>query len=96
MPPCDESLEDPLVVDGWARPEESYKKIEQVGKGYELLKKRYAKLAERMEKGASAHFDSTDDESNKKDGSGSSDEDSKEDQERREQFEAKRKKKTKA
>jgi hypothetical protein len=32
------------------------KQIEQVGSGYETLKKKYARLHERMEKGASANF----------------------------------------
>ena len=40
--------EEKVVLDLWACPEDSVKRIEQVGKGYEALKKKYAKLAERI------------------------------------------------
>jgi len=47
--PNDEELgEEKEVVMPLARPEESVKRIEQVGKGYEALKLKYAKLAERI------------------------------------------------
>jgi len=47
--PNDEELgEEKKVVMPLARPEESVKRIEQVGKGYEALKLKYAKLAERI------------------------------------------------
>ena len=41
--------EEKVVLMGWTRPEESVKTIEQVGKAYEALKQKYAKLAERIE-----------------------------------------------
>lgn len=50
------------IIEGWCFPEFSKKKVEQVGDAYELLKVKYAKLAEKMEKGASAQFDSSSDE----------------------------------
>lgn len=40
--------EEKLVESGWARPDNSVKGIEQVGKGYEALKQKYARLAERI------------------------------------------------
>ena len=43
--------EEKVVLMGWTRPEESVKTIEQVGKAYEALKQKYAKLAERIELG---------------------------------------------
>jgi len=46
------------VLSGWARTDDSVKKIEQVGKAYEKLKVKYSILRERMEKGVSAHFES--------------------------------------
>ena len=48
----------PTVLSGWSRPADATKKIEQVGKSYEKLKQKYHDLRERMEKGASAHFES--------------------------------------
>ena len=48
--PSDTDLgEEKEVVMPLARPEESVKRIEQVGKSYEALKLKYAKLAERIE-----------------------------------------------
>ena len=45
----DEALSDEKLVEmGWARPENSVKRIEQCGKLYEQLKQKYAKLSERM------------------------------------------------
>lgn len=42
---------------GWAFAPDVQRKIEQVGSGYEKLKVRYAKLAQKMsENSASAHF----------------------------------------
>ena len=83
-------------------PEESVKRIEQVGKAYETLKKKYARLAERIAEGLPACFDSDEsqDEEEKKEGaSGGSDEadeeEDKTDNARREEFEKKRKQKTK-
>ena len=52
--------EEKVILMGWTRPEESVKTIEQVGKAYEALKQKYAKLAERIEEGDTAHFESTD------------------------------------
>jgi len=49
--PNDEDLPEGMVVMPWACPEESVKTIEQAGKGYEALKIKYAKLAERMQNG---------------------------------------------
>lgn len=100
---CEEELlDDKLVLDGWARPDGSCKSIEQAGKWYGALKMKYAKLAERMEMGASAHFESSGEEEDedgdkKKDSkSGGSEEEEKADGEgRRDEFESKRKKKTK-
>ena len=90
-----------VVLALWARPENSVRRIEQVGKGYEALKIKYAKLAERMEMGASAHFESDgeEEEEKKEGGSGSDAEGDAGDAEteaRREEFEKKRKTKTKA
>jgi len=48
--PSDTDLgEEKEVVMPAARPEESVKRIEQAGKLYEALKRKYAKLAERIE-----------------------------------------------
>ena len=52
--PSDESLDGPTVISSWAKPEGSVKRIEQVGSGYEKLKKRYADLWKRVKMGASA------------------------------------------
>lgn len=52
MPP-DETYSGPVVADSMWFPQVT-KQIEQVGEGYEALKHRYARLHERMEKGASA------------------------------------------
>ena len=63
--------EEKVVLMGWTRPEESVKTIEQVGKAYEALKQKYAKLAERIEQGEKAQFESTgeeDSEEEKKEG----------------------------
>ena len=49
-----------VVVSSWARPEESVKCIEQAGAGYETLKVRYSKLAQRIQEGKTAHFESED------------------------------------
>ena len=85
------------VVMPLSRPEESVKRIEQVGKSYELLKVKYAKLAERIEKGVSANFESEEEEEKKEGASAGSDdqEDEKEDG-KTEDYEKKRKSKTKA
>ena len=45
LPPEAELGEEKVVLMGWTRPEESVKAIEQVGKAYEALKQKYAKLA---------------------------------------------------
>ena len=87
----------------WACPEESVKTIEQAGKGYEALKIKYAKLAERMQNGKTAHFESDNESSeekkkggrNKSSGSDDDIEEDKESEARKEEFEKKRKKKTK-
>ena len=70
-----------LVLQGWARPERSVKRIEQMGKAYEALKLKYAKLAQRIEMGASAHFESSgeEDEEEKKEGKNSGGSDDQED-----------------
>ena len=73
---------------GMARPEESVKTIEQVGKAYEALKQKYAKLAERIEQGEAARFESTeesDSEEEKKEGA-FEDEEEGEAGERKEEF----------
>ena len=101
--PSDAELgEDKEVIMPSAMPEESVKRIEQVGKAYETLKRKYARLAERMAEGLPACFESDEsqDEEEKKEGaSGGSDEaDEEEDkaqEARREEFEKKRKQKTK-
>ena len=90
--------EEKVVLMGWTRPEESVKAIEQVGKAYEALKQKYAKLAERIEQGEQAHFDSTDEadsEEEKKEGD-FEDEEEADAGERKEEFQRKRKTKTKA
>jgi len=46
-----------VIVMGRAAPDNCVKLIEQIGEGYESLKKKYAKLSEQMKKGASAHFE---------------------------------------
>ena len=92
-----------MVVMPWACPEESVKTIEQAGKGYEALKIKYAKLAERMQNGKTAHFESDNESSeeekkggrNKSSGSDDDIEEDKESEARKEEFEKKRKKKTK-
>lgn len=92
LPPSDPNLPDGgEIFDAWAFPEGSTKKIEQVGSAYEVLKKKYAKLEERMKMGASANFE-PDDEEEKKGDSGEEEMDAKQ----KEEFEKKRKKKTKA
>jgi hypothetical protein len=40
--PADALLQAPEVVSSWAFPQGSVKRIEQVGEGYEKLKKKYA------------------------------------------------------
>lgn len=55
---ADPELEEPLVVSTLSFTKVQ-KQIEQVGSGYEQLKKRYANLAEKMQKGASARFSDT-------------------------------------
>ena len=87
---------DPNVADGGevfsGMCESAEKKIELVGSAYEALKKKYAKLAARMEMGASANFESDDEEKK----SSGDDEESKMNAKQQEEFEKKRKKKTKA
>lgn len=75
-----------VVLSGWAQPPLCVKLIEQGGASYLALKKKWAKLSEQMEKGASAHFEieNVSTEENKKEGNKSSsddqdDEDEKED-----------------
>ena len=53
--PADPELEEPTVVSPLTLTK-IQKQIEQVGQGYEQLKKRYAQLEEKMQKGASAKF----------------------------------------
>ena len=95
--PADESLKGPEITRAWYFPSGSARKIEQVGEGYERLKKKHSEMWERVKKGASAHFES-DDESKPKSGS---DEETKDDptedldEHARADFEKKRKKKTK-
>jgi hypothetical protein len=52
---ADPSLEEPLVVSPLSFTK-IQKQIEQVGSGYEQLKKKYADLEEKIKKGASAKF----------------------------------------
>ena len=60
LPPADPSLTKPEVVAALCMTHVQ-KQIEQVGSGYETLKKKYAKLAENMQNGASAQFEETSD-----------------------------------
>lgn len=99
--PSDTELgEEKEVVMPSARPEESVKRIEQAGRLYEALKVKYSKLAERIAQGESANFESDESEEEEKKegasgGSDDADEDEKDDA-RKEEFEKKRKQKTKA
>lgn len=90
--PSDNS--EPKVLSQWAFPEGSVKRIEQVGSGYERLKKKYAELWERVKKGASAHFES-DEETKGEQKNSDEDDEVGVDSKAREEFEKKRKKKTK-
>lgn len=95
------------MIDGWARPDFSVRAIEPAGKWYGALAAKYAKLTERMQKGASAHFESSneseDDEEVKIDPDDikkggqwvDEEEDEGEKMDKNEDFERKRKKKTK-
>lgn len=63
LPPSDPNVEEGgEVFSGMCSSEGFVKKIEQVGSAYETLKKKYAKLEERMKLGASANFESDDEE----------------------------------
>jgi len=53
--PADPNLEEPTIVSTLSFTK-IQKQIEQVGSGYEQLKKRYAILEEKIQKGASAKF----------------------------------------
>lgn len=79
----------------WAFPADSVKRIEQVGSGYERLKKKYAQLSDRMKNGASAHFESSDEETKDEKKNSDDDENENVDSKAREEFEKKRKKKSK-
>jgi hypothetical protein len=89
--PSDPSLKAPEIVSSWAFPKGSVKKIEQVGEGYEKLKKKYASLHEKMKKGASAQFESEEETKGDEEDKDQADVD----EEARKEFEKKRKKKTK-
>jgi hypothetical protein len=60
LPPADPSLAKPEVVAKLSLTHVT-KSIEQVGDGYESLKKRFARLEERKLIGASAHLSDSDD-----------------------------------
>lgn len=91
LPPADPSVKDGgEVFSGMC--DNAQKKIELVGSAYEALKKKYAKLAARMEMGASANFESEDEEKK----SSGDDEGEKMDAKQQEEMNKKRKTKTKA
>jgi len=83
-----------------ANPENCVKLIEPNGHSYQTLKQKYAILAERMQKGASAHFENESSDGDKKEGnkSGSDDQDDEDvkDDGNHESTEKKKKKRTKA
>lgn len=89
------------IFSGWGRPEGCVKHIEQVGKAYEKLKVKYNTLRERMEKGVSAQFESDEDEEKKDEQCSDCKKtpcscDAEEPQQRNDEYEKKRKHKTKA
>ena len=56
--PCEAALgKEKKIVMGWTKPEGSVKRIEAVGKAYDVLMKKYMKLAEVMKAGGSAQFE---------------------------------------
>jgi len=46
--PADESLKGPEITRAWSFPTGSVRKIEQVGEGYEKLKKKHSEMWERV------------------------------------------------
>lgn len=90
--PADPNLEEPTVVSPLSFTK-MQKQIEQVGQGYESLKKKYAYLEEKMQKGASAKFSDSEHSASDRE---NSDEETKGDatNAQQEDYEKKRKRKT--